>query len=66
MYHIIMDEKVSLAIDILKVRRKNARMFLMLKLLSRNGHTFSIEGFDKINYHGHQTLLAVCANTDVT
>ena len=45
--------KSSLEIDLLEVKRENARLSLMLKLLSGHGYTYFIESFDKIQNNTH-------------
>lgn len=63
---------IFLDIQLLELRRKHARMSLMLKCLSGNSHASLIEDFNQLqnNIHDHETRLvtggaplAVCANT---
>jgi len=53
----ITEGRLSLEMELLELRRRNARMSLMLKFLSGSSHTPFIESFNQIqnNIHSYQT-----------
>lgn len=68
----VTEARIFIDLELLELRRKHARMSLMLKILSDDCHESLIESFNQIQnvLHSHETRLvtggapsAVCANT---